>query len=342
MRKIIALAFIVKCVFILAQKPTASFTVSASSLCAGECLEVTNTSSENSLTFQWTFSGGTPSAFSGESPGPICFEKNGSYTIKLVTGNTFGFDSSKLTINVGQIPIIRSTLADTITDTLAKGPADDILIWKKVQDTSICMFDQAYMWVKGYPSGGALEVFESGLESNPISYVDYISAELNTKNNPKSSPLPDSLNKNILTVIPFYSTWYVFRYTLNGCKTKDSLYVEVPCFNDSVKVVLPNSFSPNGDGENDYFRLLTNVDSDNNFLNNEEGGFYEGGAIVEVDFRIFDRYGHLVFRTTNPHEGWDGTCNGKLVNPATYTYFLTYRRIDGRSEELKGNVTLFR
>jgi gliding motility-associated-like protein len=342
MRKIIALSFFVNSLFVLAQKPTASFTISASSLCAGECLEVTNTSSENSLTFQWTFSGGTPSTFSGENPGPICFPKNGTYTIQLVTGNTFGIDSTKLTVNISQIPVIQSTLTDTITDTLTKGPADDILIWKKVQDTAICMFDQAYMWVKGYPSGGSLEVFESGIESNSIPYVDFISSQLNTKNNPKSSPLPDSLNNNILSVNPFYSTWYVFRYTLNGCQTKDSLYVEVPCFNDSVKIVLPNSFSPNGDGENDHFRLLTNVDSDNNFLNNQKGGFFEGGAIIEVDFRIFDRYGQLVFRTTNPHEGWDGTCNGKPVNTATYTYFVNYRRIDGRSEELKGNVTLFR
>jgi gliding motility-associated-like protein len=116
------------------------------------------------------------------------------------------------------------------------------------------------------------------------------------------------------------------------------LYVDVPCFNDSVKVTLPNSFSPNGDGENDFFRVISNVDEDNNFTN----GFKEGGAVVEVDFRIFDRYGHLVFRTTNPKEGWDGTCKGKPVNPATYTYILSYRRIDGRSDELKGNVTLFR
>jgi gliding motility-associated-like protein len=172
-------------------------------------------------------------------------------------------------------------------------------------------------------------------------YYDYISDAINTVNDPNAAP--DSLNGNILTVTPYYSTWYVFDYNVNGCKTRDSLFVDVPCFNDSVKVSLPNSFSPNDDGENDYFRILTNVDIDNNFTNNKDGGsFFEGGAIVEVDLRVFDRYGHVVFRTTNPHEGWDGTNKGKAVNPATYTYLLIYRRIDGRSGELKGNVTLFR
>ena len=110
---------------------------------------------------------------------------------------------------------------------------------------------------------------------------------------------------------------------------------------DSILVginVSPNSFSPNGDGQNDYFRVLTNVDSDQNFSN----GFYEGGAIVEVDFRIYDRYGQMLFRTTDPHEGWDENYRGKPVNPATYSYLLEYRLIDGVSKLLKGNVTLFR
>jgi gliding motility-associated-like protein len=110
-------------------------------------------------------------------------------------------------------------------------------------------------------------------------------------------------------------------------------------FRDFVKVVLPNSFTPNEDGENDVFRILTNVDIDNEFNN---GFTKEGGAIAEIDMRIYDRYGKMVFRTTDPHEGWDGTFKGKKVNPATYTYYVSYRRIDGRSDEMKGNVTLIR
>jgi gliding motility-associated-like protein len=105
-----------------------------------------------------------------------------------------------------------------------------------------------------------------------------------------------------------------------------------------VKIELPNSFSPNGDGENDYFRVLTNVDEDGNFAN----GFDEGGALAEIDLRVFNRYGQQVFRTTDVHEGWDGTLKGKPMNPATYTYILNFRTIDGRSGTRKGNVTLFR
>jgi len=342
MRKVIAIFIFLISGFVYSQQPTASFTVSKLTLCAGECIEVTNTSSDDALSFSWMFDGGIPSSYNGENPGPICFNTSGPHLITLTATNTFGTNTADVTVTVGAIPEIRSTLVDTLRDTLSAGPTPpDIIYWKPIKDTAICMFDQAYMWVNGYPTGGYLQVFKSGVTEDSILYNDFISGLISTSNDPNASP--DTLNGNILTVTPFYSTWYVFQYNVNGCKTRDSLFVDVPCFNDSVKVTLPNSFSPNGDGENDFFKVLTNVDIDNNFTNNKDGGvFSEGGAIVEVDFRIFDRYGHMVFRTINPHEGWDGTCNGKPVNPATYTYILSYRRIDGRSDELKGNVTLFR
>ncbi len=328
------------------QTPTANFTISDNALCEGECITITNASSTNTQSWLWTFAGGTPGTFSGPNPGPVCFNNPGSFTITLTVQNTFGTNNATQNLVVTATPSISVTLADTLRDTLLFDPpgqpSDDEIYWKPITDTAICMFDQAYLWAQGSPLNGILKVYESGVTEDSIVYTDFISSAIGTLDDPNATP-NDSLNNNILTVSPFYSTWYVFEYTVNGCKTRDSLYVDVPCFNDSVIVTLPNSFSPNGDGENDYFKVLTNVDVDNDFTNNKLGGeFKEGGALVEVDFRIFDRYGHMVFRTTNPHEGWDGTCNGKPVNPATYTYILSYRRIDGRSDELKGNVTLFR
>jgi gliding motility-associated-like protein len=329
------------------QNPIPNFTVSDNAICEGDCIEITNASSTNTQSWTWTFAGGTPSQFSGPNPGPVCFQNPGSFTITLTVQNTFDSVSTTQNVDVTATPSIAVTLADTLRDTLLFDPpgqpSDDVIFWKAIGDTAICMFDQAYMWVEGEPSSGTLQIYESGVIEDTIAYDLSISGIIGTGVDPNPNAPPDTLNGKILTVSPFYSTWYVFEYTVNGCKTRDSLYVDVPCFNDSVIVTLPNSFSPNGDGENDYFKVLTNVDVDNDFTNNKVGGaFKEGGAIVEVDFRIFDRYGHMVFRTINPHEGWDGTCNGKPVNPATYTYILSYRRIDGRSDELKGNVTLFR
>ena len=290
---------------VYSQAPTANFTVSDNAICAGECIEITNNSSDNSLSHSWTFTGGTPATYSGENPGSVCYPTAGTFNIVLTVTNTFGTNSYNTTINVGEIPEVSATISDTLNG-----------VYVEIPDTTIHMYQEAYLYAEGTPAGGSLSWFPNGVIADEI----------------------QGASGDSLVVKPFYDTYYVVTYTTaNGCKASDTVFVGV-IFTDSVKVALPNSFSPNNDGENDYFRLLTNVDRDQNFKN----GFYEGGAIVEIDFRIYDRFGHQVFRTINPHEGWDGTDQGKPVNSGTYTYLLNYRRIDGKSGELKGNVTLFR
>jgi len=110
-------------------------------------------------------------------------------------------------------------------------------------------------------------------------------------------------------------------------------------FRDSVKISVPDAFSPNGDNVNDFLRVVTNVDQDMNYSNGFNG---DGGAIVSMNFEIYNRYGQMVFRTTNPHEGWDGTFKGKPLNVGTFSYKLEYRLINGLSGSLNGNVTLYK
>lgn len=204
----------------------------------------------------------------------------------------------------------------TLSDTTAGA-------YVEINDTTINMYQNAYLYAEGTPVGGDLYWYPSGVVSDSILGC-------------ASCVAGDSL-----TVNPFFTTNYVATYTLNGCSVSDTVLVTVN-FASQVLVELPNSFSPNGDGENDFFRVLTNVDEDQNFTNNTNNGFQEGGAIAELDLRVYNRYGQMVFRTTNPHEGWDGTFKGKPLNPATYTYILNFRTIDGRSDDRSGNVTLFR
>jgi gliding motility-associated-like protein len=70
---------------------------------------------------------------------------------------------------------------------------------------------------------------------------------------------------------------------------------------------MPTAFSPNGDGLNDFFRpALQSVDE----------GDYE--------FLIYNRWGQLVFFTTNPSIGWDGKTNGRPADPGAYQYIVKY------------------
>jgi gliding motility-associated-like protein len=64
---------------------------------------------------------------------------------------------------------------------------------------------------------------------------------------------------------------------------------------------LPNSFTPNGDGLNDYFKP-------------------EGTQMKEFIMRIYTRYGDLIYSTEDQNIGWDGTFNGEEMPPVTYIY----------------------
>jgi gliding motility-associated-like protein len=92
---------------------------------------------------------------------------------------------------------------------------------------------------------------------------------------------------------------------------------------------VPNTFSPNGNDINDVLRV-------------------KGIGISDLDFKIYNRYGQLVFETTKVDNewqgptGWDGTFKGKPEQNGTFLYMLNYTLISGESGFLSGNVTLIR
>jgi gliding motility-associated-like protein len=88
-------------------------------------------------------------------------------------------------------------------------------------------------------------------------------------------------------------------------------------------VFIPNAFSPNKDGQNDKL-------------------YVRGPFIESFIFRVYDRWGELVWETTNLSEGWDGTFRGKLLDPDVYDYYLQATCIGGLENIIKGNVTLIR
>ncbi|MDP4722702.1 MAG: gliding motility-associated C-terminal domain-containing protein [Crocinitomicaceae bacterium] len=88
-------------------------------------------------------------------------------------------------------------------------------------------------------------------------------------------------------------------------------------------VFIPNAFSPNKDGQNDKL-------------------YVRGPFIESFIFRVYDRWGELVWETTNLTEGWDGTFRGKLLDPDVYDFYLQATCVGGLENIIKGNVTLIR
>ncbi len=92
---------------------------------------------------------------------------------------------------------------------------------------------------------------------------------------------------------------------------------------DSVSLILPNAFTPNGDGTNDVFVGLAR-----NFSS--------------IDFRVFDRWGVRVFYSLNPEIKWDGRCNGEPCMAGIYPYVLEGIGRNGRPYRMTGTITLIK
>ncbi len=88
-------------------------------------------------------------------------------------------------------------------------------------------------------------------------------------------------------------------------------------------IFVPNAFSPNGDGENDILRV-------------------RGSFVDEMLFRVYDRWGQLIFESRDQEIGWDGTFKGKLLNPAVYVYYAEGTCSNQAPFYIQGNVTLLR
>ncbi|HWJ91996.1 MAG TPA: gliding motility-associated C-terminal domain-containing protein, partial [Flavisolibacter sp.] len=90
------------------------------------------------------------------------------------------------------------------------------------------------------------------------------------------------------------------------------------------ELYVPTAFTPNNDGLNDRLKVVP--------VGIQSFGY----------FAVYDRWGQLIYRTTNYNEGWDGTFRGTKQPSATFVYVT--EAIDYRGKRLfrKGTVTLLR
>jgi gliding motility-associated-like protein len=137
------------------------------------------------------------------------------------------------------------------------------------------------------------------------------------------SPSTGLDNPNIQnpTATPTVTTVYVLTVVdSNGCSSMDTVIVTVTL--DCGELFIPNIFSPNGDGHNDVLKV------------------YGTPCVDDFTWQIFDRWGELVYESTDPAEEWDGTFKGKELDPAVFVYKLKGTFITGLEFERSGNVTL--
>lgn len=122
-------------------------------------------------------------------------------------------------------------------------------------------------------------------------------------------------------------TYKVDVKSIYGCEASDTIAIKVFC--ENTQVFIPNAFTPDGDGVNDILMV-------------------RGTGIVMVkSFRIFNRWGVIVFERSNfspnePSFGWDGKINGKVSPSEVFVYAAEVMCENGIIFTYKGNVSILK
>ncbi len=107
-----------------------------------------------------------------------------------------------------------------------------------------------------------------------------------------------------------------------GCSGTDTINVIVDCSG----LYFPAAFTPNKDSHNDYFGPLgSNL-----------------GSVRNYSFRVYDRYGQMIFYSTDPYAKWDGTIKGGAFNTGAFAWFATYNIVGQPTRSQKGMVLLLK
>jgi gliding motility-associated-like protein len=134
--------------------------------------------------------------------------------------------------------------------------------------------------------------------------------------------LDDALIYNPIS-LPKDNIKYTVRVSdVNGCFADDTILVHL--YNLDAGLYVPNAFTPNGDGKNDTFKPI------------------ELGMKTLDLFRIYNRWGELVYSTTDINKGWDGTYKGRGQDQANYVWYAEGTDYRGNKVKKKGNVILIR
>ena len=136
-------------------------------------------------------------------------------------------------------------------------------------------------------------------------------------NNPNISNPVVNLGTSIDTI-----TYFVHVSTPEGCSANDALKVTV--FKTQPEIFVPTAFTPNSDGRNDILKPIL-------------------AGMKKLDyFRVYNRWGQLVYSTSEQGKGWDGTFSGREQASNTFVYMAQAIDYLDRKVFRKGTFVLIR
>jgi gliding motility-associated-like protein len=133
--------------------------------------------------------------------------------------------------------------------------------------------------------------------------------------------LDNANSPNPMATVTGDITYTVIATTSAGCKGEASVTIKVY---EGPEIYVPTGFTPNGDGKNDLFIP------------------FPVGIKQYTYFRVYNRWGQMIFSTTSFNQGWDGTIAGRPQPTGTYVWMIEGITKDNRKIAKKGTITLIR
>jgi gliding motility-associated-like protein len=175
-------------------------------------------------------------------------------------------------------------------------------------------------------------VYFGNVEATASEYIIVSGGETNLSANPNGNfsyswtPTDglQSPNEQNTTATVNETTTFLVQISDGICVATDT--ITITCVTDECKppyVFVPNAFSPNDKNKNELF-------------------YVRGLQITKMLLRVYNRWGELVFESTDPLIGWDGTYKGRKLDPDVFDYYLQVTCVGGNEEIIKGNVTILK
>ncbi len=322
------------------EPPVSSFTVSAGPYCSGIPIDFFDTSTGQGVAVEWNFAGSGTSNLSNPQ---FTFPTGGTYEICLYTTDSIGCsDTSCITITVTQGLVADFTVSPKtlcvgqeveVSDASLGNPTTYIWTGDGINGITATTFTITYTTAGTYQ----INLFIS----SPSCFPDSATKFITVYDYPVINLGPDTdicidetiqLDAGNPDYYHLWSTGETTRFiTVSlvpqeisvlvdnfGCSATDTIDIGSAC-----PFFVPNAFTPNGDGVNDYFYVIT--DGNQEFV-----------------FSIYNRWGQKVFATTDPEIGWDGTFEAAPEEMGVFVYELKTIFTNGTVRIRNGNITLIR
>lgn len=337
--------------------PMPRYTVSQDTVCAGQCVTFSDVSSGLGITSRnWSFPGAVQTSSTEQNP-QVCYDNVGTYNAYLQVTGAGGVSDSLFTnvITVVATADCRPKMELSIPDTLCAGSCAYLSGNFQQTDSVHWLINGGDPQTSSAFTPGLVCFPDSGIYTIVVQAVNAAgtTSEVHTLyvgNPPLLNAGPDrtitsgatvtlsaqigsgdgefiwqpydmvaDFTSPVTTTQPMETTVYIAYYQEEGtCQAVDTVTINV---NFVPAVGVPSAFSPNGDGNNDVLRVL-------------------GQGISRMEFKVYNRYGQVVFESTRQEHGWDGTYKGKELNPGVFVYTLEVIFAEGLRETYTGDVTL--